>query len=166
MLSGHQPAPPAKELLDSWKEIAVFLNRGVRTVQRWEREENLPVHGHQHLKRGTVFASSSEVSAWLNERDGQTEPPPSLLVTDEQATEGAFPDLTILSGLVSTARITRLRTMSLMRSVLDSLDDLAMQVSLSQASRTNSEPPWTRISLAASRPDDVRVGPREMYGNR
>ena len=25
--------------LDSWKEIAAYLNRGARTVQRWEREE-------------------------------------------------------------------------------------------------------------------------------
>jgi len=30
-------------VLDSWKEIAVFLRRGVRTVQRWEKTEGLPV---------------------------------------------------------------------------------------------------------------------------
>lgn len=30
--------------LNSWKEIATFLGRGVRTVQRWERELQLPVH--------------------------------------------------------------------------------------------------------------------------
>ncbi len=32
------------ERLDSWKEIAAYLKRGARTVQRWEREEGLPVH--------------------------------------------------------------------------------------------------------------------------
>ena len=29
--------------LDSWKEIAAYLKRGARTVQRWEREEGLPL---------------------------------------------------------------------------------------------------------------------------
>jgi hypothetical protein len=33
-----------KPRLDSWKEIASYLGRGVRTVQRWECEEGLPVH--------------------------------------------------------------------------------------------------------------------------
>jgi hypothetical protein len=50
--------------LDSWKEIASFLNRGVRTVQRWEATEGLPVRRHQHRKLGSVFALKSEVSAW------------------------------------------------------------------------------------------------------
>ena len=36
--------------LDSWKEIAAYLNRSVRTVTRWEREESLPVHRHLHSK--------------------------------------------------------------------------------------------------------------------
>ena len=30
--------------LDSWKDIAAHLKRGVRTVIRWEQEEGLPVH--------------------------------------------------------------------------------------------------------------------------
>jgi hypothetical protein len=31
-------APPSADRLESWKEIAAYLRRGVRTVQRWERE--------------------------------------------------------------------------------------------------------------------------------
>ena len=57
---------PAK--LDSWKEIADFLHRGVRTVQRWERTEALPVRRHKHLKRGSVFAFSSDLEQWLRGR--------------------------------------------------------------------------------------------------
>ena len=30
--------------LNGWKEIAVFLGKGVRTVQRWERDHGLPIH--------------------------------------------------------------------------------------------------------------------------
>jgi hypothetical protein len=31
-------APETKQVLNSWKEIAHHLGRGVRTVQRWEQE--------------------------------------------------------------------------------------------------------------------------------
>ena len=42
--------------LDSWKEIARYLNRSVRTLYRWEKDEGLPVHRHQHKELGSVFA--------------------------------------------------------------------------------------------------------------
>jgi hypothetical protein len=61
-------ATKSKELLDSWKEIAVFLNRGVRTVQRWERAEDLPIHRHPHRSGSSVFAFASEIRSWLNTR--------------------------------------------------------------------------------------------------
>ena len=54
--------------LDSWKEIASFLGRGVRTVQRWEREEGLPVHRLDHTKRGSVYASPPELTVWWESR--------------------------------------------------------------------------------------------------
>ena len=54
--------------LDSWKEIATFLRRGVRTVQRWERTEGLPVRRHQHMKRGSVYALASELITWQEGR--------------------------------------------------------------------------------------------------
>src|SRR3954462_562372 len=49
--------------LDSWKEIASYLGRGIRTVQRWEREEGLPVHRLAHEKRGSVYARREELAA-------------------------------------------------------------------------------------------------------
>jgi len=62
------------DFLDSWKEISLFLKRGIRTVQRWEATEGLPVHRHRHLKRGTVFAFASEIQGWLKTRDGEKMP--------------------------------------------------------------------------------------------
>lgn len=50
--------------LDSWKEIAVYLDREVRTVQRWEKRENLPVHRHLHRKIGSIFAFKHEIDHW------------------------------------------------------------------------------------------------------
>jgi serine phosphatase RsbU (regulator of sigma subunit)/serine/threonine protein kinase len=56
------------ERLDSWKEIAAHLQRGVRTVQRWEKEEGLPVHRHLHDTQGSVFALKSEIDTWWTSR--------------------------------------------------------------------------------------------------
>jgi TolB-like protein/Tfp pilus assembly protein PilF len=56
------------ERLDSWKEIANYLNRNVRTAQRWERVERLPVHRHKHVKHESVYAYKSEVDAWREKR--------------------------------------------------------------------------------------------------
>jgi TolB-like protein len=50
--------------LDSWKEIAAYLNRGVRTVRRWEHDEGMPVHRHVHRTLGSVYAFKSEIDAW------------------------------------------------------------------------------------------------------
>lgn len=66
---------PAGDRLESWKEIAVYLNRTVRTVHRWEKEEKLPVHRHLHKKQGTVYAYKSEIDRWREHRGVSPEPP-------------------------------------------------------------------------------------------
>jgi len=53
------------DLLNSWKEIAAYLGRGVRTVQRWEIELRLPVHRPHRKARTAVIASRSELNDWL-----------------------------------------------------------------------------------------------------
>ncbi len=50
--------------LDSWKEIAAYLKRDVRTVRRWEKSGRLPVHRHLHQKQATVYAYVSELDQW------------------------------------------------------------------------------------------------------
>jgi Tol biopolymer transport system component len=61
------PAGP-EERLDSWKEIAAYLKRGVRTVQRWERSNGLPVHRLELDRQGSVFAYKPELDAWWESR--------------------------------------------------------------------------------------------------
>jgi tetratricopeptide (TPR) repeat protein len=51
--------------LDSWKQIAAYLNRHLTTVRRWERCEGLPVHRHLHSSVGSIYAYSNELDAWL-----------------------------------------------------------------------------------------------------
>lgn len=55
------------DILDSWKEIAAYLRREVRTVQLWEKNEGLPVHRHFHKRLGSVYALRSEIDAWLRQ---------------------------------------------------------------------------------------------------
>jgi TolB-like protein/cytochrome c-type biogenesis protein CcmH/NrfG len=77
VVSFPEPEAGSAGRLDSWKEIAAYLKRGVRTVQRWEREENLPVHRLQHEKAGTVYAYKHELDAWWTARaEREPEPPP------------------------------------------------------------------------------------------
>lgn len=58
------PADQQDDRLDSWKEIASFLHRDVRTVQRWEKTAGLPVHRHAATRLRTAFAYRSELETW------------------------------------------------------------------------------------------------------
>ena len=60
---------PPEDRLDSWKEIAAYLNRDVTTVQRWEKREGMPVHRHLHSRMGSVYASRAELETWAQSRN-------------------------------------------------------------------------------------------------
>ena len=62
------PAHASSDLLNSWKEIAAYLNRGVRTVQRWEADLGLPVHRPRGRGRSAVIAMRSELDSWMQSR--------------------------------------------------------------------------------------------------
>ena len=73
------------ERLHSWKEIACFFQREVRTVQLWEKSEGLPVRRQHHKKLGSVFAYRCELEAWWM---GRSTPSPSArLSPDVQAAQ-------------------------------------------------------------------------------
>ena len=88
-MSGDPQAPPPpgsgqspEGRLDSWKEIAAYLGRGIRTVQRWEREEGLPVHRLAHEKRGSIYARREELAAWWESRRQTLTVPPTTEAAD------------------------------------------------------------------------------------
>jgi hypothetical protein len=49
--------------LTSWKQIAAYLDVSVRTVQRWERTENLPVLRMPGY-RGRVYVDTAALERW------------------------------------------------------------------------------------------------------
>src|SRR5215471_2657191 len=53
------------EVLNSWKEIAAYTGRGIRTIQRWERELGFPVRRPREKSRSAVVAIKSEIDCWF-----------------------------------------------------------------------------------------------------
>src|SRR5438128_4762014 len=73
-----------KRRLESWKEIAAYLGRDVTTVRRWEKRERLPVHRLHHSRLGSVYAYTTELDAWRDERApaGATDAPDARPVSE------------------------------------------------------------------------------------
>lgn len=69
---------PDRGRLSGWKEIALHLGKGTRTVQRWEKLYGLPVHRIGREGGEIVFAFRDEIDRWLaatdRERDGDEIP--------------------------------------------------------------------------------------------
>jgi Tol biopolymer transport system component len=62
--------------LDSWKQIAAYLEKSERTVRRWQQTEGLPVHRQLHQQRGSVWAYRKELDEWLAGRTSDPQPLP------------------------------------------------------------------------------------------
>jgi hypothetical protein len=59
----------SSDVLNSWKEIAVYLDRSVRSVQRWETDCGLPVRRvNPASDKSPVIASRVELDDWLQGR--------------------------------------------------------------------------------------------------
>ena len=58
------PTGGQRRRLDSWKEIAEYLGRDVRTATRWEAQ-GLPLHRVPGGRGSSVFAFTDEIDAWM-----------------------------------------------------------------------------------------------------
>lgn len=88
--------PDSAQRLNSWKAIAAYLDRSVRTVRRWEADEGLPVHRHMHARQGTVYGLRDEIDRWLRDRtDG---PAPQRQVPRKASTLAVLPFDSIGAG--------------------------------------------------------------------
>jgi phage terminase Nu1 subunit (DNA packaging protein) len=90
----------SEEVLNSWKEIAAYLGRGVRTVQRWEQELGLPVRRPRGKSRSAVIAFKGELDKWLHQA-------PAEQLRGDDADE-ALPLSPLLLELTSRQRPARL----------------------------------------------------------
>ncbi len=68
---------PGHDRLNSWKEIAAYVGRDVRTVIRWEQRAGLPVHRIPVGQRQAVHAYRSEIDAWMRRGSERILEPPT-----------------------------------------------------------------------------------------
>lgn len=59
------PTLEPTQFLSGWKEIANYLGKGVRTVQRYERHMGLPIRRPAGRSSGSVVATRAELDAWV-----------------------------------------------------------------------------------------------------
>jgi len=69
----------ATNVLQSWKQIAKYVGRTERTVQRWEQGFGFPVHRPSGKSRSSVMALTQEIEEWTRAK-------PSLPQLQEMAT--------------------------------------------------------------------------------
>ncbi len=143
--------------LDSWKEIAAYLGRGIRTVQRWERDEGLPVHRLAHEKRGSIYASREELAAWWESRR-RTLAPSSRAPADDAPVARRFERLTRTSAMTSWPALSS--DARLVAYVSDAgQDGTTPQIWIQQIGGaalcvTNRECEYSHVSFS---PDDTRI---------
>lgn len=68
MAKTKETYPKEADLLESWKEISEYLNRDIKTCQRWEIKFGLPIHRLEGSPRSRVFAYRHELDTWFKEK--------------------------------------------------------------------------------------------------
>lgn len=76
------PSVQDRQRLDSWKAIALHLQRDVRTAMRWAHSDGLPVHRIGEGRRRAVYAYRDEIDAWLAAQPLMPQPVPVPEVED------------------------------------------------------------------------------------
>jgi len=161
----HDPEVPSKKgsdeplesRLDSWKEIAAYLGRGIRTVQRWEREEGLPVHRLLHEKRGSIYARRDELTAWWESRR-LTLAAPSASDAAESSSAPRLERVTLTSAMTSWPALSS--DARLVAYVSDGGQDgttpqiWIQQIGGAALRLTNGEHEYSHLSFS---PDDTRI---------
>lgn len=75
--TGGTSLSPVPDRLNGWKEIAAFIGKAVRTVQRWEKEYGLPVRRLGGDSGEIVFADRRELEDWIEKNSRLTDTPVS-----------------------------------------------------------------------------------------
>jgi hypothetical protein len=91
-----------ENILTSWKEIAAYLDRDVRTCVRWEKRYGLPVHRLERDSKAKVFAYKQQIDQWLAERSALASQP-SVCELPLRRRFRPFPVLFALAGLAAAA---------------------------------------------------------------
>jgi Tol biopolymer transport system component len=120
--------PAGETPLESWKQIAAYLQRDVRTAKRWEKSEGLPVHRHVHQARSSIYAYPSELDAWRADRKPGTEAPVAHGPIWRRPVPSVAFGLVLLLALVSAGSGSRLGPMGAVAQAADGSGIVTRQV--------------------------------------
>jgi TolB-like protein len=97
-----------KDILDSWKEIAAYLHRSVRTCRNWEQRLGLPVHRLDDSPKARVFAYPNELDRWIRPFGKTDDERSQTRITSQRrliyATGLAFIGIMIIVGILTLLR--------------------------------------------------------------
>jgi hypothetical protein len=114
-------------VLSSWKDIARYLGKGVRTVQRWERHLGLPVRRpNGALQKSAVVLYRGDVDAWLATRFSAR----ALQKSEVQTAQSSCSARNTLRDGIRTARELRLANHALTEEIAKSIRELSMRCEL------------------------------------
>ena len=130
----HEPA-----VLTSWKEVAAYLGKGVRTVQRWEKYDRLPVRRLSGTSK--IIVHRTELDTWLHSRAVTMQSKPG---TNLHSLE--------LAEAIERARALRETNILLRQSVLNAATQLAAECRR-----------LTFVCTGIVRPTSISSGPPESH---
>ncbi len=120
-------------VLTSWKDIARYMGKGVRTVQRWEQDFGLPVRRPCGSSKKAILARPSDLDAWVAMRctsrirhpmarpDGRSDPGDGQGAWPEHA---SLAHLCALKAEIETSRLLRSNNKMLLREMKQALSEL------------------------------------------
>lgn len=111
-------------VLTSWKEIACYLGKGVRTVQRWEKDFGLPVRRPTGSDKSAILARTSDIDLWVAMRCSPRGRPDGVSARDREI----LAMRTSLATGISTLKMLRDSNVALMSEVQAALAELRGQI--------------------------------------
>jgi hypothetical protein len=126
---GHFPHENGQAaVLTSWKDIARYMGKGVRTVQRWEQDFGLPVRRPYGSNKKAILARPRDLDAWVAMRCQSRS---ALEISIDAATglrDGHLARLTSLNAEMETHRMLRENNRELMREFHTALEQLRVSI--------------------------------------
>ncbi len=94
-------------VLTSWKDIARYMGKGVRTVQRWEQDFGLPVRRPKGSNKKAVLARPRDLDAWVAMSCASRTELPRSATPQTHSRQAAMAALLTLKAKIETARQLR-----------------------------------------------------------
>jgi len=127
ILGNHADKPP---VLTCWKDIAKYMGKGVRTVQRWEQDFGLPVRRPLGSNKKAVLARPQDLDAWVALRCGSRQQAAALqfLPDGYPKQDGSAAMLSSLAAQLERSRRLQNSNRELMTELKSMLNNLCREI--------------------------------------